>query len=301
MIDYYKVLGIEKSASKEEIKKAYRKLSTKFHPDKNNGDVFFENMFKQIQEAYNILSDTNEKENYDNEESYDTYDESYVEPVINYFKSDKTLFYSGDLVSFEWETYYADLVEIDPFGIVDKSGKKTYKLDNINKEQLNITLKATNSKTSKYSIKHLKLKNKIFKNSQVELNYKYRGVGLFYLYSFITLNIYNIVLLIKWVPEINSIVGRKKYSKATVFWLGLLTLSIGWMIYGVLFANDLEKANKEKGESKNISTWTTIWLISGFIGGIASAGLGLFASIWLTISGFWQIQNELNSYSTELK
>ena len=103
------------------------------------------------------------------------------------------------------------------------------------------------------------------------------------------------------MPEINSIVGRKKYSKAAVFWIGLLTLSIGWLIYGILFANDLEKANKEKGESKSISTWTTIWLIGGFIGSFASAGFALFASIWLTISGFWQIQNELNSYSTESK
>jgi len=46
MTDYYKVLGLEKSASQEEIKKAYRKLSMKFHPDKNDGDIFFENMFK---------------------------------------------------------------------------------------------------------------------------------------------------------------------------------------------------------------------------------------------------------------
>ena len=160
---------------------------------------------------------------------------------------------------------------------------------------------ATNTKTSEFSISHLKLRNKIFEKPQEKLNYKFRSVGLFYLFSAITINIYNIVLLVKWVPEINSIVGRKKYSKAAVFWIGLLTLSIGWLIYGILFANDLEKANKEKGESKSISTWTTIWLIGGFIGSFASAGFALFASIWLTISGFWQIQNELNSYSTESK
>jgi len=52
MKDYYYILGINQTSGLEEIKKAYRKLSFKFHPDKNDGDVFFTERFKEIQEAY---------------------------------------------------------------------------------------------------------------------------------------------------------------------------------------------------------------------------------------------------------
>ncbi len=65
MKDYYYILGIEKNASADQIKSAYRKLCLKFHPDKNNGDKFFEERFKEIQEAYDTLSDHNKKGNYD--------------------------------------------------------------------------------------------------------------------------------------------------------------------------------------------------------------------------------------------
>ena len=64
--DCYDVLGIPKGASKEDIKKAYRKLALKFHPDKNKGDKASEEKFKEASEAYGILSDKNKKENYDN-------------------------------------------------------------------------------------------------------------------------------------------------------------------------------------------------------------------------------------------
>ncbi len=60
--DYYKVLGIEKNASEEEIKKAYRQLAHKYHPDKQGGD---EAKFKEINEAYQILSDKNKRSQYD--------------------------------------------------------------------------------------------------------------------------------------------------------------------------------------------------------------------------------------------
>lgn len=63
--DYYAALGLEKSASAEQIKKAYRKLALKYHPDKNPDDKQAEERFKQITEAYAVLSDPEKKQQYD--------------------------------------------------------------------------------------------------------------------------------------------------------------------------------------------------------------------------------------------
>ena len=63
--DYYEVLGVSKSAGADEVKKAYRKLAIKFHPDKNPGDEKAEAMFKKAAEAYEILSDPDKKSRYD--------------------------------------------------------------------------------------------------------------------------------------------------------------------------------------------------------------------------------------------
>jgi curved DNA-binding protein len=64
-LDYYKILGIEKNASTAEIKKAYRKLAMKYHPDKNKGNKEAEEKFKKISEAYAVLSDSQKRKNYD--------------------------------------------------------------------------------------------------------------------------------------------------------------------------------------------------------------------------------------------
>jgi curved DNA-binding protein len=63
--DYYKSLGVSKSTSPEEIKKAYRKLALKHHPDRNKGDKSAEAKFKEISEAYAVLSDPKKKKQYD--------------------------------------------------------------------------------------------------------------------------------------------------------------------------------------------------------------------------------------------
>lgn len=64
--DYYKILGVEKNADQEDIKKAYRKLALKFHPDRNPNNREAEEKFKKISEAYAVLSDPEKRKQYDN-------------------------------------------------------------------------------------------------------------------------------------------------------------------------------------------------------------------------------------------
>ena len=63
--DFYKTLGVARDANPEDVKKSYRKLARKYHPDLNPGDKAAENRFKEVQEAYDVLSDKNKREMYD--------------------------------------------------------------------------------------------------------------------------------------------------------------------------------------------------------------------------------------------
>src|SRR5438270_12721153 len=63
--DYYKTLGVGKNASDEEIKKAYRKLARKYHPDRNPGDKRAEERFKEISQAHDVLADADKRKQYD--------------------------------------------------------------------------------------------------------------------------------------------------------------------------------------------------------------------------------------------
>lgn len=72
--DYYEVLGIEKSASERDIKKAYKRLAMKYHPDRTQGDKAMEEKFKEVQEAYEILTDSQKRA------AYDQYGHAGVDP-----------------------------------------------------------------------------------------------------------------------------------------------------------------------------------------------------------------------------
>src|SRR5213596_1827344 len=63
--DFYEVLGVNKKASEDEIKKAYRKLARQYHPDRNPGDKEPEDRFKEVQHAYDVLADDGKRKQYD--------------------------------------------------------------------------------------------------------------------------------------------------------------------------------------------------------------------------------------------
>jgi len=81
MKDYYKILEVDKECEKEDIKKSYRKMALKYHPDKNNGD---DSKFKELAEAYEILSDDNKRRQYDYNCShgvnYSTFGHQFMNP-----------------------------------------------------------------------------------------------------------------------------------------------------------------------------------------------------------------------------
>ena len=63
--DYYEVLGAARDATEDDLKRAYRKLAMKFHPDRNQGDASAEAMFKEVNEAYDVLKDAEKRAAYD--------------------------------------------------------------------------------------------------------------------------------------------------------------------------------------------------------------------------------------------
>lgn len=90
-MEYYDILGLSKGASAQEVKKAYRKLAVRYHPDKNKGDKAAEDKFKEISEAYAVLSDLEKKKQYDTYGSSDFSQRYSQEEIFKNFNMDDIL------------------------------------------------------------------------------------------------------------------------------------------------------------------------------------------------------------------
>lgn len=150
MKDYYYFLGVKNNASEEDIRKAYRKLSLKYHPDKNQNDTFFAERFREVQEAYDILSDSEKRRLYDTDFNHEQRSfKTNLPPAIKTFTASKTRAMKGDRIVIKWTTINADIVKVLPFGLENAYGERTFKITEFKNEKFHLLLHATNSLLNK--------------------------------------------------------------------------------------------------------------------------------------------------------
>jgi curved DNA-binding protein CbpA len=123
MKDYHYILGVPKHANQEEIKSAYRKLSKKFHPDLNDNDKFFEERFKDINEAYEYLLGN---QNTTGQEFYKESEKSPQSPAIVRFEVIPKKVSIGDKVVVYWDTKNCTTVSITKLGKVELKGSRSF-------------------------------------------------------------------------------------------------------------------------------------------------------------------------------
>ena len=170
MKDYYYFLGISREASADEVRKVYRKLSLKYHPDKNGNDPFFDERFREVQEAYDMLIDPDKRKTYDRTlESQNSTVQYTLPPVIRSFNINKIRVLKGEEIIITWRTSNADVVKIQPFGLVNAYGEKRIKITEFKDKKFHVLLQATNSLLNKTVVKGVTL-TQIFEGDKERLD-----------------------------------------------------------------------------------------------------------------------------------
>lgn len=166
MKNYYYFLTVNENASDEEIKKVYRKLSIKYHPDKNENDEYFSNRFREIQEAYETLGDKEKRRVYN--ENLAHQQRSFrpnLPPAIKTFTANKVNVRKGEEVIITWQTLHADVVKVLPFGLEKSYGEKIVKITEFKDGQFQLLLHATNTLLNKTVVRGITL-NEVFDNDK---------------------------------------------------------------------------------------------------------------------------------------
>lgn len=205
MKDYYYLLGLDVNASANDIKKAYRKLSIKFHPDKNDGDKYFEERFKDIHEAYSILSDEEKRRKHDESKNSGSKKSKQARgPKIVKFIVSPTTCYVGDTISISWNVVDSESVNLSLFGDVESKGSRSIK---IKKESsgLPMILKAKGAGISIESSKTLVIKNNNTSKNKMD--------GLYEFIFFTLISVFFLFLIMIYIDSWNAADKNRKLDE----------------------------------------------------------------------------------------
>ena len=138
--DYYRILEVSKSANENEIKKAFRKLAVKYHPDRNPGNKKAEEHFKEISEAYEVLSDTEQRKQYDqSNKSYTHTNYSYNQ---NNIKNNKKCTNTNNFDLSKYRSFEEFISDLFGYTSTDKTSKTEFN----NRSSGNVEYEGTSSK-----------------------------------------------------------------------------------------------------------------------------------------------------------
>jgi len=127
-----------------------------------------------------------------------------------------------------------------------------------------------------------------------------RTLGKFLLFSIITLTFYGAYLAVRWAADVNHIIRRPKYNSAIVLVLGIVTLTIGFVVVVVIYAFDLERRGSAislNGRLENLGVYVLTANILGIAIGLFSGGVAIILSLVISVIAFWLVQNELNKFA----